>query len=149
VYFAPLPYVNDVVTIGKNDNMISVNTAMAVDLYGQISADCLAGKQQSAVGGQVDFVRGAQRSKGGKSFITVPSTVTKKDGSRLSRVLASFPPGTAVTTPRADVQYVVTEYGSVNLKTLTIADRAKALISLAHPDFRDELTEQAKAMRLF
>lgn len=148
IYFAPYSFVNDPVNIAKNDNMISVNTAMAVDLYGQVAADCLGGKQQSATGGQLDYVRGAQMSKGGKSFIALTSTVTSKSGETSSRIVPSFPAGTAVTTPRSDVQYVATEFGCVNLKVLTMNDRARALIRLAHPDFRDELREQAKRMGL-
>lgn len=147
LYFAPFSFVNDPYTIARNDNMISVNTAMAVDLYGQVAADCLGGKQQSAIGGQVDYVRGAQMSKGGKSFIALTSTVTNKNGVS-SRIVPTFPVGTAVTTSRADVQYVVTEYGCVNLKALTMDDRARALISLAHPDYRDELAEGAKKLGL-
>ena len=148
IYFAPYSFVNDPVNIAKNDNMISVNTAMAVDLYGQVAADCLGGKQQSATGGQLDYVRGAQMSKGGKSFIALTSTLTGKDGKTSSRIVPYFPAGTAVTTPRSDVQYVATEFGCVNLKVLTMNDRARALIRLAHPDFRDELTQNAKQMGL-
>lgn len=147
LYFAPYSFVNDPATIAKNDNMISVNTAMAVDLYGQVAADCLGGKQQSAIGGQLDYVRGAQMSKGGKSFIALSSTLSKK-GATSSRIVPMFPAGTAVTTPRSDVQYIATEYGCVNLKALTMDDRARALISLAHPDYRDELTDAAKKMGL-
>ena len=147
MYFAPYSYVNDPAVIAQNDTMISVNTAMSIDLYGQVCADCLAGNQQSATGGQIDYVRGAQMSKGGKSFIALTSTLTNKRGTS-SRIVASFPAGTAVTTPRADVQYVVTEYGCVNLKHLTMDDRARAIINLAHPDFRDELAEQAKQLHI-
>lgn len=147
VYFAPYSVVNDPSVIARNDNMISVNTAMAVDLYGQVAADCMGGKQQSATGGQVDYVRGAQMSKGGKSFIALTSTLDGKNG-KSSRIVPAFPAGTAVTTARADVQYVVTEYGCVNLKELTMDDRARAMIRLAHPDFRDELAEAAKKMGL-
>ena len=147
MYFAPYSYVNDPTVIAQNDNMISVNTAMSIDLYGQVCADCLAGNQQSATGGQIDYVRGAQMSKGGKSFIALTSTLTNKKGTS-SRIVSSFPAGTAVTTPRADVQYVVTEYGCVNLKAMTMDERARAIISLAHPDYRDELTEQAKQLHI-
>lgn len=147
MYFAPYSFVNDPAVIAKNDNMISVNTAMSIDLFGQVCADCLAGHQQSATGGQIDYVRGAQMAKGGKSFIALTSTLTNKKGTS-SRIVASFPAGTAVTTPRSDVQYVVTEYGCVNLKHLTMDDRARAIISLAHPDFREELTEQAKQLHI-
>lgn len=143
LYFAPYTVVNDPYEIAKNDNMISVNTAMSIDLYGQVAADSMAGRQQSGVGGQVDYVRGAQMSKGGKSFVAVPSIIKNKQG-RGSRIVASFAAGTAVTTSRQDIQYVVTEYGCVNLKPLTMRERALALIELAHPDFREELKEQAK-----
>ena len=95
----------------------------------------------------MDYVRGAQMSKGGKSFIALTSS-HKKNGVSSSRIVSSFPAGTAVTTARSDVQYVATEYGCVNLKVLTMGDRARALISLAHPDFRDELTEDAKRLGL-
>ncbi len=144
IYFAPFPFVNDPQNIAKNDNMISVNTAMAIDLFGQVAADSLGFRQQSATGGQVDFVRGAQRSKGGKSFIAITSCYSDKKGEKHSRITLTLPPGTAVTTTRADVQYVVTEYGAVNLKTLTMRNRVKAMISLADPEFRPQLTEEAK-----
>lgn len=147
LYFAPYSFVNDPYVIAKNDRMISVNTAMSVDLFGQVAADSMGGRQQSAVGGQVDYVRGAQLAREGKSFIALPATLDNRRG-RSSRIVASFPPGTAVTTSRQDVQYVVTEYGCVNLKPLCMEDRARALIGLAHPDFRDELQDQAKALGL-
>ncbi len=147
LYFAPFSFVNDPYVIAKNDRMISINTAMSVDLFGQVAADCLAGRQQSAVGGQVDYVRGAQMSKEGKSFIALPSTLDGKNGVS-SRIVAAFPAGTAVTTARSDVQYVATEYGCVNLKVLSMGDRARALIGLAHPKFQMELTDQAKALGL-
>ncbi|MBQ8563547.1 MAG: acetyl-CoA hydrolase [Firmicutes bacterium] len=143
VMFAPYTYVNDPYIIGQNDKMMSVNTAMSIDLFGQVAADSMAGRQVSAVGGQVDFVRGAQLSRGGKSMIALPSTMKKGDTVK-SKIMAAFPPGTAVTTSRQDVHYVVTEYGCVNLKPLTIQERARTLISLAHPDFRKELEEEAK-----
>ena len=148
IYFAPYYRVNDPAVIAKNDNMMSINTAMAVDLYGQVAADCLAGHQQSATGGQVDFVRVAQMAKAGKAFIALTSTLTRKDGRRMSRIMPYFPPGTAVTTARSDVQYVATEYGCVNLKALPMYERVKAIIGLAHPDYRDELTDKAKELHI-
>lgn len=144
MWYEPFPVVNSPLNIAKNDNAVSVNGAIQIDLYGQVVADNIAGRQFSAVGGQLDFVIGAQLSRGGKSFIASTSTNTNKKGIRTSRIVSVLAPGTAVTTPRAEVQYVVTEYGCVNLKPLTMRDRAKALISLAHPDYRDELTEDAK-----
>lgn len=145
IYMGPYTWVNNPWIIAKNDRMMSVNTAMSIDLYGQVCADNLAGRQQSACGGQVDYVRGAQMSRGGKSFIALTSVFGKKD-QKASRIVASFPAGTAITTTRQDVEYVVTEYGCINLKPLTMDERVKALISLAHPDFRQELTDQAKKL---
>lgn len=124
--------------------MISINTAMSIDLYGQVAAGSLGFRQQNGTGGQLDFVRGAQNAPNGKSFFALTSTVDRKEGGRLSRIVATFPPGTAVTTPRSDVQYVATEFGCVNLKLLSMKDRVQAMISLAHPDFRDQLKEDAK-----
>ena len=144
LYFAPFPIVNDPVNIAKNDNMISINTALSIDLMGQVCADNISGVQYSATGGQVDFVRGVQMSRGGKSFIAVTSTFESRGKGKQSRIVSRFPSGTAVTTTRADVQYVVTEYGCVNLKPLTMRDRVRAMISLAHPDFRTSLMEEAK-----
>lgn len=148
IYFMPFPIVNKPENIAKNDNMISVNTAMCVDLFGQVCADNIVGRQHSATGGQVDFVRGAQMSKGGKSFIALTSTIENKNG-RGSRIVSQFPMGTAVTTPRSDVQYIVTEYGCINLKVLTMRERVHAMISLAHPDFRPGLIEDAKKAGLY
>ena len=148
VYFAPFPVSNDPRTIAKNDNMISINTAMCIDLFGQVCADNIAGRQHSATGGQLDFVRGAQMSKGGKSFIALTSTLNNKNG-RGSRIVSQFPMGTAVTTPRSDVQYVATEFGCVNLKPLTMKERVRAMISLAHPDFREVLIEDALRAGLY
>ena len=111
---------------------------------GQVCADNIAGVQYSGTGGQLDFVRGAQMSKGGKSFIAVTSTFQPKGKGTQSRIVSRLPLGAAVTTPRSDVQYVVTEYGCVNLKPLCMRDRARAMISLAHPDFRPQLEEDAK-----
>lgn len=150
MYFGPFPIVNNPVNIAKNDNMISINTAMSIDLFGQVAAEGMGGNQFSGTGGQGDYVRGAQLSKGGKSFLAFKSTVGKNpDGSVKSRIVPYFPPATIVTTPRSDVQYVVTEYGVVNLKVLTVRDRARALIDIAHPDCRPELVEQAKKLGIF
>jgi 4-hydroxybutyrate CoA-transferase len=116
---------------------------MAVNLYGEVAADAIGYSQQSAVGGQLDFVKGAQWSEGGKSIIVLPSSFVK-DGKRQSKISLQFTPGTPVTTPRSEVQYVATEYGCVNLKIRNMSDRVRAMISLAHPDFRDQLTQEAK-----
>ncbi|MBQ2884490.1 MAG: acetyl-CoA hydrolase [Alphaproteobacteria bacterium] len=148
VHFLPMPIINNPANIAKNDNVVSVNTALSIDLMGQVVADNIDGRQYSGVGGQIDFVRGAQMSKGGRSYIAVTSTFDSSKTGRGSRIVPCFKLGTAVTTPRSEVQYIVTEFGCINLKTLTMKDRVRAMISLAHPDFRDELTEEAKRMKL-
>ena len=129
--------------IALNDNMISINGAVSVDLTGQVCAESIGARQYSGTGGQVDFVRGASLSKGGYSFIAFPSTAKPKAG-RKSRIVFQLEPGSVVTTPRTDVQWIATEYGCVNLQFKSIPDRALALISIAHPDYRDELFYQAK-----
>jgi len=139
IYFEHFCELNDPVNIAKNDNMISINSAVSIDLFGQVSSETVAGRQYSGTGGQLDYVKGAQMSKGGKSFIAVQS----KAGTA-SRIVSEFAPGTVVTTPRSEVEYIVTEYGCVNLKPLCMRDRISAMISLAHPDFRPQLREEAK-----
>ena len=143
LYIGTFPFVNDPRNIAKNKKMMSINTAMSVDLFGQVAADSMGWSQQSAVGGQIDFVKGAQWSEGGKSIIALASSF-EKNGQRQSKICLNFPAGTAVTTPRSEVQYVATEYGCVNLKKLNMSDRVRAMISLAHPDFRDQLRDEAK-----
>ena len=136
---------NDPYTIAQNDNVVSINSALQVDLLGQIAADTLKGLQYSGVGGQVDFVRGAKMSKGGKSILVLRSTA-KND--TISNVLCYLDRGTAVTTSRYDVQYICTEYGIVNVHGLTVSERARAVISIAHPAYREALTKQAKEAKL-
>lgn len=148
MYYAPFPVVNDVRNIAKNDNMISINTALAIDLTGQVCADNIAGRQYSGVGGQIDFVRGAQLSRGGKSFIAINSSFVDKRKGLTSKIVPRLPELANVTTPRSEVQYVVTEHGCINLKTLTNRGRTQALIELAAPEFRAELTEEAKRIGL-
>ena len=148
MYSATFKFVNDVRNISKNKRMISINSAMSMNLYGEIASEAMAFRQYSGIGGQVDFVRGAQMSEGGKSFLAMTSTFVK-NGERKSRIVLDFPMGTPTTTSRADVQYVATEFGCVNLKTLTLQDRTRAIIGLAHPDYRDQLTEEAKRYGLF
>lgn len=144
VYLLPAPIVNSPYCIGQNDNMRTINTCLYVDLTGQVVSENINGKQYSGIGGQVDYVRGAQISKGGKAFIATESTFRNKNGETCSHIVFGIPTGTPVTTSRADVQYVVTEYGCVNLKVLSMRDRVRAMISLAHPDFREVLMDQAK-----
>lgn len=143
-FFGPFSVVNNVANIMKNDNMVSINNAMNVDLTGQVCAESIGFRQYSGTGGQVDYVRGALHSKGGKSFIALASSFTDKAGKKHSKIVLDFAPGAITTTLRSDVQYVVTEYGCVNLFAKDAVTRAKLLISIAHPDFRDELTFQAK-----
>ena len=142
-YFLPLEEVNDPYNIARNDNMISVNGAVEIDLFGQVSSETIRGSHFSGIGGQVDYVRGAQMAEGGKSFIAIESTFGRGD-KKGTKIVAHLSPNSVVTTSRADVQYVCTEYGCVNLKNLCMQDRIRAMISLAHPDFRSELEEEAK-----
>ncbi|MBP1761988.1 MAG: acetyl-CoA hydrolase/transferase [Firmicutes bacterium] len=139
----PVDYVNNPTIVGQNDNLVSINSALSVDLLGQVAADTLGAKQFSGVGGQVDFVRGAANSKGGRSVIALPATASK--GS-LSRICVSLDNGQAVTTGRYDVDYVVTEYGVARLRGKTNQQRADALINIAAPEFREQLMEDRKAL---
>ena len=140
----PFEFVNDPRVIAQNDNMISINGAMQVDLMGQVCAESIGPRQFSGTGGQADFVRGANWSRGGMSFLALPSTLTTKSGEVKSKISAVLPLGSVVTTPRADVQYVVTEYGVADLRNEPLDVRSKRLIAIAHPDFRDKLTYEAK-----
>jgi acetyl-CoA hydrolase len=141
IEFHPQEYVNDPFVIAKNNKMVAINSALEVDLTGQVCADSIGTRFYSGIGGQVDFIRGASRSEGGKPIIAIPST-TKDD--TISRIVPTLKQGAGVVTSRGDVDYIVTEYGAVNLWGKTIQERAKALISIAHPKFRDELTKYAK-----
>ena len=142
--FRPISYVNDPFLIQQNDKMIAINSALQVDLTGQVCADSLGVRPYSGFGGQVDFIRGAARSKGGKPIIALPSTA--KNGT-VSRIAPMLDPGAGVVTSRADVHYVVTEHGIAYLHGKTIRQRAEALISIADPRFRDELYEFAYRVR--
>lgn len=145
VEFLPVDYVNDPKVICQNDNVISINSCMEVDLFGQVCSESVGPKTFSGVGGQVDFIRGAADSKGGKSFLAFKSTAKKGTISKIKPLLT---PGSIVTTTRNDVDYIVTEFGKVRLKGMTMEERAKALISIAHPNFREELEEEAKKLHL-
>lgn len=136
VYMAPVDYVNDPLIIGQNNDLVSINSCVQIDLSGQVCSESVGLRQISAVGGQVDFIRGAALSKGGRSIIAVSSTAA---GGRVSKIVPVLDEGAAVTTNRMDVEYIVTEYGVADLKGKTLRERAEALIQVAHPDFRPML----------
>ena len=148
VIAAPLEYVNSPEVIGRIDNMISINNCIAVDLYGQISAESAGLRQISGTGGQLDYLTGAAMSRGGKAFICMSSTYQDKQGKTHSRIVPFFQ-GDIVTDPRSQAYYLVTEYGIVNLVGRTSWERAEMLISIAHPDFRDELIKAAEQQKIW
>ncbi len=139
-------YVNDPFVIAQNDRMVAINSAIEVDLTGQVCADSIGPKFYSGVGGQLDFIYGASRSKGGVPIIALPSTTTLRDGTPITRITAMLKLGAGVTTSRNHVRYVVTEYGVADLYGKTIRQRARQLINIAHPDFRADLEKQAKEL---
>lgn len=139
-----LEWVNDPYIAGENDNFISVNACISADLMGQVASESIGPVQFSGTGGQLDFVRTAAVSKGGQSYIATSSVNVAKDGTRSSKIVFGHAPGTAITTPRTDIQFIVTEYGVADLWNKSATQRAKQMIAIAHPDFRDELTAQAK-----
>lgn len=142
----PTEYVNDPFVIAQNDRMVAVNSAIEVDLTGQVCADSIGPKLFSGVGGQLDFIYGASRSKGGVPIIALPSVANLKDGTQLSKITAMLKPGAGVVTSRNHVRFVVTEHGIADLYGKTIRQRAQALIKVAHPQFQDELQKQAKEL---
>ena len=137
----PVDYVNDPNVICQNDNVISINAALEVDLWGQVCAESVGTRHMSGSGGQIDYVRGACQSKGGKSFIAFTSTAK---GGTISKIKPILTPGAICTTSKNDVDYIVTEYGIAHLRGRSLGDRTRQLIAIAHPDFRDELTFEAK-----
>ena len=146
VSFHPCDWTNDTAVIRKNPRVVAINSALQVDLTGQICADSLGHRIFSGIGGQLDFIRGAALSRGGKPVIALPSTAV---GGRVSRIVAQLDPGAGVVTTRGHVHWVVTEFGAVNLHGLTLRERAEALISVAHPDFRAGLRREVAAVRHF
>ena len=145
----PVDYTNDVGIIASIDNFISINNAVDIDLFGQVNAESAGIKQISGTGGQLDFVMGAYLSKGGKSFICMASTFKQKDGTIASRIRPTLSNGSIVTDPRSATHYVCTEYGMVCLKGKSSWERAEALISIAHPDFREQLIADAEKMHIW
>jgi acetyl-CoA hydrolase len=141
--FHPTEYVNDPFIIAQNAKMVSINSAIEIDLTGQVCADSIGSTIYSGIGGQVDFVRGAARSPGGKPIIAMESTA--RDG-EVSRIVPTLRPGAGVVTSRGDVHYVVTEYGVADLHGKSIRERAKALVGIAHPKFREELLHKAREL---
>ncbi|MDP2726690.1 MAG: acetyl-CoA hydrolase/transferase C-terminal domain-containing protein, partial [Dehalococcoidia bacterium] len=138
----PASYTHDILTLSRLENLVAINSALQVDLCGQVNAEMVGGVQLSGVGGQVDFVRGASRAPGGKSFIALLSTA---GNGKYSRIVAGLQPGAPVTTTRAEVHYVVTEYGVADLRGKTLSQRAQALAAIAHPNFREELKRAARS----
>jgi butyryl-CoA:acetate CoA-transferase len=145
----PVDYTNHPFIASKIDQLISINSAVEIDLAGQVCSETAGPRIISGSGGQLDFVEGAYNSKGGKSFICLPSTYTDKDGKLHSRIKGIMTPGSVITDTRAVVHYVVTEYGKVNLKGMSSWQRTEALISIAHPDFRDELIAEAQELKIW
>lgn len=144
MHCCPVDYTNAPDVIMQNDHVISINSTTQIDLQGQAASESDGHRHISGTGGQLQFVRGAYASRGGKSFICLTSTYDKR-GERRSRIVLELTPGNIVTTPRSDVMFVVTEYGMVNLKGKSVAERARALIGIAHPDFQEGLERQAHA----
>lgn len=149
VMAAPVDYTNDVRVLAQLDNFISINNAIDMDLFGQVNAESAGLKHISGTGGQLDFVMGAYLSNGGKSFICMSSTVTGKDGTVKSRIVPTLTPGSIATDPRSCVQYIVTEHGMINLKGLSTWERAEAIISIADPQFREQLIQDAQKMGIW
>jgi 4-hydroxybutyrate CoA-transferase len=144
--FRRTEYVNDPFIIAQNDNMVAINSAIEIDLTGQVCADSIGPKFFSGIGGQLDFVYGASRSKGGIPIIAMPSTNVLKDGTAASKIVSTLKPGAGVVTGRNHVHFVVTEYGVADLYGKSIRQRVKALVGISHPDFRADLEKQADAL---
>jgi acetyl-CoA hydrolase len=141
IEFHPQEYVNDPYIISMNDKMVAINSAIEVDLTGQVCADSIGTRMYSGIGGQVDFIRGASKSAGGKPIIALPSATKDQ---KISRIVPMLKPGAGVVTSRGDVHYIVTEYGTAYLYGKSLRERAKELIKISHPAFKDELTKYAK-----
>ncbi len=146
---APVDYTNDVHVVSQIDNFISINNAIDLDLFGQVNAESAGVKHISGTGGQLDFVMGAYLSKGGKSFICMSSAFEDKEGNLKSRIVPTLTQGSIATDPRSSIHYLVTEYGMINLKGIPTWERAERIISIAHPEFRDQLIQDAEKMGIW
>ena len=145
----PASYTNDPAVIGRNPKVVAINNAIEIDLFTQVASESAGPRQISGTGGQLDFIMGAYKSEGGKGLICINSTYKKKDGSIGSRIVPTLSAGTIVTCPRAVVHYVVTEFGVAQLKAKSTWQRTEALIAIAHPQFQDQLVQQAQAMGIW
>ncbi len=145
----PVNYTNDVAIASRNDNLVSINNAIEVDLYGQVCAESAGIRQISGTGGQLDFILAAYKSRGGKSFICLPSSYKTKEGRIRSRIVPTLQTGGIATAPRTTGHFIVTEYGKFNLKGKTVWQRAEGLINIAHPDTREDLIKAAEAQGIW
>lgn len=145
----PVDYTNHPWVVAQIDNFVSINACVEVDLFGQVCSESVGYRHLSGTGGQLDFVEGAYKSKGGQSFVCLASTIKKKDGTLASKIQPILTPGAIVTDPRTATHMLVTEYGVANMKGLSTWQRAEALIGIAHPDFRDELIAEAQKMSIW
>ena len=143
IVYKPISYTHDSALIGRIDNFVSINSGLEIDLFGQLNAETLKGKQVSGTGGSVDFMRGAARSRGGRSIVAMTATAA---GGRISRIVPAIDPGSVVTGLRTDIDHVVTEHGVANLRNLPVHHRPAALIEIAGPDFRDSLRDAWRDM---
>ena len=146
---APVDFVNSIGVVSQIDKFVSVNSCLGVDLFGQVASETIGARHFSGTGGQLDFVLGAYLSKGGQSFICLPSTRKLRDGRVISTLTATMAPGTIISTPRMATHHIVTEYGAVNLKGKSTRERAELLISIAHPDFRESLIADAEKLGIW
>ena len=145
----PADYTNDPAIISQNPKVVAINNALEIDLFTQVASEAAGPRQISGTGGQLDFILGAYRSEGGKGLICINSTYKKKDGSIGSRIVPTLSAGTIVTCPRSIVHYVVTEFGVAQFKAKSTWQRAEALINIAHPDFREQLIQDATALGIW